>query len=180
VIVLDREGMVISYTPAAESLLSEVEDVRPGWDRDGVPIPVSMAAGALKRALDPVSERDQDLVPRVRLRGRSGRWLTLHASLTEPAPWRPSETVVVISPSEPEEVARLNVASYGLTGREEEIVKLVARGLSTREISGALCISEHTVNNHLRSIFEKADVNSRREMVKRLFFENLLPGVLGD
>ena len=40
-------------------------------------------------------------------------------------------------------------------------------------------ISEHTVNNHLRSIFEKASVNSRREMVRRLFFENLLPGVLG-
>lgn len=179
VLTLDRAGGVISYTPAAEHLLSEVEDLRPGWDRDGVPVPVSMAAGALGRALDPASERDQDLVPRVRLRGRSGRWLTLHASLTEPTPGRPSETVVVISPSEPEEVARLNVASYGLTGREEEIVKLVARGLSTREISGALFISEHTVNNHLRSIFEKAGVNSRREMVQRLFFENLLPSVLG-
>jgi DNA-binding CsgD family transcriptional regulator len=87
--------------------------------------------------------------------------------------------VVVISPSEPEEVARLNVASYGITPREEEIVKLVARGCSTREISGDLFLSEHTVNNHLRSIFEKAGVNSRSEMVRRLFFENLLPGVLG-
>ncbi len=180
VLTLDRTGGVLSYTPAAERLLSEVEDLRPGWDQDGVPIPVSMAAGALERALDPASERERDLIPRVRLRGRSGRWLTLHASLTEPTPGRPSETVVVISPSEPEEVARLNVASYGITRREEEIVKLVARGLSTREISNALFISEHTVNNHLRSIFEKAGVNSRRQMVQRLFFEELLPGVLGD
>ena len=106
--------------------------------------------------------------------------MTLHASLTEPTPGRPSETVVVISPSEPEEVARLSVLSYGITPREEEIVKLVARGCSTREIAGALYISEHTVNNHLRSIFEKAGVNSRREMVQRLFLEDLLPGVLGD
>lgn len=115
-----------------------------------------MAAGALKRALDPSSERDHGLVSRVRLRGRSGRWLKLRVSLTEPTPGRPSETVVVISPSEPEEVARLNASSSGLTGREEQIVKLVVCGLSTRDVSGALFSSEHTVNNHLRNIFEKA------------------------
>jgi len=180
VMVLDRQGEILSYTPAAERLLSEVEDLRPGWERDAVPVPITMAAGAVKRALDPVSDADQNLVPRVRIRGRSGRWLTLHASLTEPAPGRQSETVVVISPSEPEELARLNVASYNLTGREVEIARLVARGRSTREISDALFISEHTVNNHLRSVFEKAGVNSRREMVQRLFLENMLPGALGE
>lgn len=180
VLTLDRKGRVISHTPTAERLLSEVEDLAPSWTRDGVPIPVSMVARALKWALNPASERDQDLVPKVRVRGRSGRWLTLHASLTEPTPGRPSQTVIVIAPCEPEELARLNVASYGLTPREEELVKLVARGLATREISGALFISEHTVHNHLRSIFEKVGVHSRRELVRRLFFEGLLPGVLGD
>jgi DNA-binding CsgD family transcriptional regulator len=180
VIVLDRKGELLSYTPAAERLLSEVEDLRPGWEREGVPVPITMAAGALKRALDPLSDADQNLVPRVRIRGRSGRWLTLHASLTEPTSGRQSETVVVISPSEPEEVARLNIVSYGLTDREAEIVRLVARGLSTKEMSGALFISEHTVNNHLRSIFEKAGLNSRREIVQRLYLEDLMPGVLGD
>jgi DNA-binding CsgD family transcriptional regulator len=180
VLTLDHKGGVLSYTADAERLLSEVDELRPGWDRNGVPVPVDMAAGALKRALDPASEADQGLVPRVRVRGRSGRWLTLHASLTEPTTGRPSETVVVISPSGPEEVARLNVASYGITPRQEEIVKLVTRGRSTREISGELFISEHTVNNHLRSIFEKTGVSSRRELVQRVYFENLLPGVLGD
>jgi DNA-binding CsgD family transcriptional regulator len=180
VIVLDRKGDVLSYTPSAERLLSEVEDLRPGWDRDAVPISIRMAAGALKRALDPITDADRNLVPRVRTRGRSGRWLTLHASLTEPTPGRRSETVLVISPSEPEEVAQLNVVSYGLTDREAEIVRLVARGSSTKEISNMLFISEHTVNNHLRSIFEKAGVNSRRQMVQRLYLEHLMPGILGD
>ena len=179
VIVLDCQGEVLSYTPAAERLLSEVEDLRPGWERDA-PIPITMAAGALKRALDPVSDADRTLVPRVRIRGRSGRWLTLHASLTEPTPGRQSETVVVISPSGPEEVARLNVDSYGLTGREAEIVRLAARGSSTKEISRKLFISQHTVNNHLRSIFEKTGVNSRRQMVQRLYLQDLMPGVLRD
>ena len=159
-LTLDRKGMVLSHTPTAERLLSEMEELTPSWTRDGVPIPVSMVAGALERALKSASVRDLDLIPKVRVRGRSGRWLMLHASITELTPGRPSETVVVIAPSEPEEVARLNVASYGLTPREDEVVKLVARGLSTREISGALFISDYTVHNHLRSVFEKAGVHS--------------------
>jgi DNA-binding CsgD family transcriptional regulator len=57
---------------------------------------------------------------------------------------------------------------------------LVARGRSTRQISEALFISEHTVQNHLRSVFEKAGVRSRRELVQRLFIGHLLPDVLGD
>jgi hypothetical protein len=143
VLTLDRMGSILSYTPTAERLLSEVEDLRPGWDRGGVPIPVSRAAGALKRALNPASDGDQDFFPRVRLRARSGRWSTLHASLTEPAPGRPSETLVVISPSEPEEVARLNIASYGITPREEEIVKLVARVLDQGDLGRSLHLGAH-------------------------------------
>lgn len=59
-------------------------------------------------------------------------------------------------------------------------MKLVARGRSARQISKALFISEHTVQNHLRSVFEKSEVHSRRELVQRLFFENLLPDMLGE
>ena len=179
VLTLDCKARVLTHTPAAEGLLSEMEELSQAWTGGGVPIPVSMVAGALRQVLDPASAGDLDVLPRIRVRGRSGRWLTLHASLTEPTPERPSETVIVIAPSEPEEVARLNLASYGLTPREEEIVMLVARGLSTRGISASLFISEHTVYNHLRSVFEKAGVHSRREMVKRLFLEGLLPGVHG-
>jgi DNA-binding NarL/FixJ family response regulator len=40
----------------------------------------------------------------------------------------------------------------------KRIVKLVARGRSTRQLSAALFISEHTVQNHLRSVFEKVGV----------------------
>jgi DNA-binding CsgD family transcriptional regulator len=60
-------------------------------------------------------------------------------------------------------------------GVEEELVKLVVRGLSTTRISQMLFISEHTVHNHLRSVFEKVGVRSRGELVKRLFFDNLYP-----
>ena len=114
------------------------------------------------------------------MRARSGRWLTLYGSLTEPTDGRLPETVIVVEPAKPEEVAWLNVAAYGLSSREEEVVKLVVRGLSTRQISNDLFISENTVQRHLSNDFEKVGVRSRRDLVKRLFFDNLLPGVLDD
>ena len=180
ILTLDRRGRVLSHTPSAERLLFELEELDPFWRERGLPIAVRMVANAVRRALAPESDRDLNLVPRVRVRARSGRWLTLYGSLTEHVSGRPSETVVVIEPAKPEEVAWLNVVAYGLTSREEEIVKLVARGFSTRQISERLYISEYTVQNHLRNSFEKVGVRSRRELLKRLFFENLLPGMLGE
>ena len=68
-------------------------------------------ANAVRRALVPESERDLNLVSRLRVRARSGRWLTLYASLTESLDGRPSETVIVVEQAKPEEVTWLNVAA---------------------------------------------------------------------
>lgn len=70
VLTLDRNGSLLTYTLTAERLLSELEDLRPGWRESDPPIPVKMVAGALRRALSPESERELGLVPKVRLRGR--------------------------------------------------------------------------------------------------------------
>ena len=85
--------------------------------------------------------------------------------------------MVAIEPAKPEEVAWLNVAAYGPSPRE--VVKLVARVLSTRQIAASLFVSEYTVQRHLQNAFEKVGVKSRRELIKVLFFENLLPGMFG-
>lgn len=181
VLTLDYQGRVTQHTPAAEGWLRELEDLGPGWrEWDGLPPAVRMVAAALKRALKPESDRDLNAVPRLRARTRSGRWLTLYGSLTEATDGRPSETVVVIEPSKPEEVAWLTVAAYGLTPREEEISGFIARGLSTKQISTRLYISEYTVQNHLSSAFEKVGVRSRRELVKKLFFDSLYPSLFGE
>lgn len=60
------------------------------------------------------------------------------------------------------------------------MIRLVVRGLSNRRISEDFHVSENTVQRHLSNIFEKVGVRSRRELLKRLFFENLLPGMLGS
>ena len=181
VLNLDRRGHVISHTPSAERLLAELQDLDPRWRKGVLPMSVRSVANAVRRALAPGTDRDENLVPRVRVRARSGRWLTLHASLTEPGGTAggASETVVVVEPARPLEVAWLNAAAHGLTPREDEVVRLVLRGSSTREISRALFISEYTVQRHLQNVFEKMGVKSRTELLKRLFFEDLLPSTFG-
>jgi DNA-binding CsgD family transcriptional regulator len=181
VLNLDRRGHVISHTPSAERLLAELQDLDPRWRKGVLPMSVRSVANAVRRALAPGTDRDENLVPRVRVRARSGRWLTLHASLTEPGGTAggASETVVVVEPARPLEVAWLNAAAHGLTPREDEVVRLVLRGSSTREISRALFISEYTVQRHLQNVFEKLGVKSRTELLKRLFFEDLLPSTFG-
>jgi DNA-binding NarL/FixJ family response regulator len=57
---------------------------------------------------------------------------------------------------------------FGLTARESEVAAFLAEGLSNRDIADALCISEHTVKSHLRSVFRKVDVASRTQLVARI------------
>jgi hypothetical protein len=102
VLTLDRKGRVLSHTPAARRWLEDLEDLHPAWRENDTPVPVRMVAGALRRALSPESDLDLALVPRVRVRGRSGRWIALYGSLTESSFGRPGETVVVIEPAKPE------------------------------------------------------------------------------
>ena len=49
----------------------------------------------------------------------------------------------------------------GLTEREVEVLRLVARGLADREVATRLVISPHTVHAHLRAIYRKLEVTSR-------------------
>lgn len=180
VLTLDHAGRVVQHTAAAEHWLRDLGGLESGLrEGTGLPAAVRMVSGALRRALSPGSERDLNSVPRLRVRSRSGRWLALYGSLSEPAPTRSSEVVIVIEPAKPEEVALFNMGAYGLSPREEEIAKQIARGASTKQISVALYISEYTVQNHLRNVFEKVGVRSRRELLKRLFFDNLYPSLFG-
>jgi DNA-binding NarL/FixJ family response regulator len=56
-----------------------------------------------------------------------------------------------------------------LTQREAEVVRLVAEGLTNREIAGKLQLSEHTVKNYIFRIFDKTGVSSRVGLVLYAF-----------
>jgi DNA-binding NarL/FixJ family response regulator len=53
-----------------------------------------------------------------------------------------------------------------LTPREQELLELVARGLSNRDISEKLSISEHTVKNHLKNILHKLHLENRVQLTR--------------
>jgi two-component system NarL family response regulator len=69
---------------------------------------------------------------------------------------------------------RQAVPTPRLTERELEVLKLVAQGMSNREIAGELFISENTVKNHVRNILEKLHLHSRMEAVVYAVREKLL------
>ena len=52
-----------------------------------------------------------------------------------------------------------------LTKREDDVVKLVADGLSNRNVAHKLGLTEHTVSNYLFRIYEKLGISSRVELV---------------
>jgi DNA-binding CsgD family transcriptional regulator len=61
---------------------------------------------------------------------------------------------------------------FGLTKRETEVLKGLARGMTNRDISGLLFISEHTVKDHVRSLMQKIGVNNRSLLICRIFENN--------
>ncbi len=61
-----------------------------------------------------------------------------------------------------------------LTGRELEVLQLVAQGQTSREIGVLLFISENTVKNHIRNILDKLGLHSRNEAVLYAVREDLI------
>ncbi|MBT2439403.1 response regulator transcription factor [Streptomyces sp. ISL-36] len=76
-----------------------------------------------------------------------------------PSLWGPMEF-----PRTTSQVQR-NVGQFGLSGREAEVMDLIASGLSNRQIADTCFISEKTVKNHINRIFAKLHSTTRSEAI---------------
>jgi DNA-binding CsgD family transcriptional regulator len=161
-LLVDDDLTILTMTSNAEHWLAELTDGCPG-----LPDAVRSVVGAVRQLHD--SETPEDRIPRARVRGASGRWLAIYASRAQHNGTGPAHTAVIIEEARPAEIAPLIIRAYGLSPREARVTSLVLQGLSTKEIAAEICLSPYTVQDHLKVIFTKFRVRSRRELVARIF-----------
>jgi DNA-binding CsgD family transcriptional regulator len=168
-VVLDARLIVESTTPGVERWLADL----PGgaWDRRILPPAITaVAARALASLEAPFSTAELAVA---RVRSRSGTWVVLHgATLITDSTQR---IAVIVEPARGARVSTLLMSAYGLTERERDVTRAVLQGASTTEIADQLVVSAHTVQQHLKSIFDKTGVRSRRELVSKVFFSHYEP-----
>jgi DNA-binding CsgD family transcriptional regulator len=111
--------------------------------------------------------------PMVRVRTRARRWAIVESSwMTGLAP---GAIAVIVREAMADELAPLVMRVFGLSERERSVCGLVFRGHATRAIAERLRISENTVQDHLKSIFDKTGVRTRRELVTMVLRQQYLP-----
>ena len=178
-LVLAADLSPVSANAAAELLLAEVADEY--WNgKAELPGAVYGVVGgllALDRADRPVIGRP----PRTRMRTATGRWLTLHATwLTGPGQGPERQIAVVLEAAPPTQVWPLVAAAHQLSPKESDVTLLVARGLSTSEIGQSLRITDNTVQDHLKAVFDKFGVRSRGQLLAAIFGIHYSPFMKGS
>ena len=106
-----------------------------------------------------------DSPPMCRVRMPGGDWLVVSGSRIDADD---VDVAVVLRAGDMGTVAPAFGAWCGLTPKESEVVPLVAAGLAAKQMARQLSISVLTLNGHLRSIYRKADVRGRDELLSLL------------
>lgn len=141
---------VVASTPEATALLEQLEQA------PRLPLPAVVYAVVAALTAGRAS-------PSARVRAADGGWLALHASHLDGA--GVGRVAVVVEPCTPRSTVTIRLAAHGLSRREAEVARLILRGSSTRAVCAALHISPHTVQDHLKHVFDKLGVRSRRDLV---------------
>ena len=156
VILLNPSLGLVSWTAAARSWI------------DALPAAALFAGwGMLPAVVYPVATlaRSEDALSGAHAleRGIDGRWVMIEAA---PLEGDPDGTIAVtVRGAAPAETFDVLCRAYALTQRERDVVAALVAGLDTRAVTERLFISSHTVQDHLKSVFEKIGVHSRRELL---------------
>ena len=160
--LLDDGLRVLGQTPASQAWLQIL--LPSTTDRAPVPASVYNVAAqllAIERGVD-----SHPATARVHL--SNGFWVTLRA-----ARLNRSETaqgaVVAVTIEETSPVDRLEIfaRAFGLSTRENELMGLLATGSDTRDLARQMFLTEHTIQDHLKSIFAKTSSHNRRTLLSR-------------
>jgi Response regulator containing a CheY-like receiver domain and an HTH DNA-binding domain len=160
VAVFNADSTLHSSTPGAARWLDDLANLdRP--QRADLP---TVVAAVIERLTSP---GQPNLEPaRARVRTPSGRWLTVHASHLDDGQ---GSIAVVIEPTSPAALSPLIIAAFGLTDREGDIAQRLLAGLARKAIASELHISLHTVNDHVKAVYDKTGVSSAGQLRAHVF-----------
>ena len=162
VLVLTPDLEVSAQTPETERYLALLVPPDPG--RHPVPAGAYNVAAQLLATEAGVDHHP----PTARVHLTQGVWLTLRASrIGELVPVTDRDIAVTIESTSPAERLELYIRVCGLSSREAELLTHLATGADTRTIACAMYLSEHTIQDHLKSIFAKCHVRNRRTLLTR-------------
>lgn len=158
VLMLSSELEVRAQTPETDRYLRIL--VPPDDERRPVPSGAYNVAAQLLA----VEAGVDDHRPSARVHLSGGSWLTLRAARMGEAAHDIAVTIETASPAE-----RTGVfgRALGLTAREAELLTHLVAGADTRDIAKLMFLSEHTVQDHLKSIFAKSGTRNRRTLLAR-------------
>ena len=166
-VVLGPADEVELITPPARPLLAALRSATLR-ETDDAPPTALLALAAFARA------GDRAPMEPVTVPSALG-WISMHASLPEGA--KHGRVAIVLDRAAGPRVAALRLEAHGVTPREREIAGLLAHGRSNADIATTLVLSPYTVQDHIKNLFEKTGVSSRRELVARIFIEDYLPQI---
>ena len=158
-------------TPPARELLASMRADAPACAEDAIATPV-LALASFVRGAPEAAQCESNVVT---VPGSDG-WITLHASL--PGPPSDGRVAIVLERASGSRSATVRLEAFGATEREREVATLLARGLSRAEMAETLVLSPHTVEDHVKSLYAKLGVDSRQELVARVFLDEYLPEVV--
>jgi DNA-binding CsgD family transcriptional regulator len=163
VLLLSSELSLLAQTSQSDAYLRAL--VPPEGDAAPVPAGAYNVAAQLLAVEDGVDGN----LPVARVHLDAGRWLSLRAARMAEAPAGTGRTIVVtIEAASPAERLGLFCRSCALTRRETELIGHLAAGGDTRDVARRMGLSEHTVQDHLKSVFAKTATRSRRDLLARV------------
>lgn len=168
-VVLGASNEVELITAPARELFAELRSAAVA-ENDETP-PIALLALASHTRSCPVADGRH---PAIAVPTASG-WVTLHSSLPEsPGDGR---VAIVLERSPTQHTTMLRLEAHGVTPREREVAALLAQGLSNDEIATRLVLSPFTVQDHVKNLYDKTGVSSRRELVARIFLDDYMPQI---
>ena len=157
VLLLDDALTVVGQTAASEPLLRRLLPTPEG--RSPIPAAVYNVAAQLL-AREAGVDRSE---PLARMPASDGSWVRVSAARVEPA----RGIAVTIEPTTMHERLDLFARAHALSNRERDIVRELSTGAATAEIAERLFLSPYTVQDHLKAVFEKTAVHSRKALLAR-------------